>query len=272
MAAGFPLILEGDAPSRYLTGAVGQQALDAGFTRLGNLGGRYGTSMFNLGKSFVCQWVAGQVGPGLLSNSFGRDSTWTIQNFEEDVRVDAKSLATMRCDEAKNLLRETRMGGLCRPGRGCERGGELVHGFSINDEHWAGSECASFAMVAGSVTSAHVDSQLVQGEEIFLPAAGIMQCADRKEYGPAKRAVVICAHDMSRVVDLLRLNTSQPSAAQYRGPELDVDGLASKLKENSIKFVVCDFPPDCSYAIPSRCAHMFVTLRLVESCVWHPAL
>ncbi|CAN0301989.1 unnamed protein product [Scytosiphon promiscuus] len=71
-------------------------------------------------------------------------------------------------------------------------------------------------MVAGSVTSAHVDSQLVQGEEFFLPAAGIMQCADRKEYGPAKRAVVICAHDMSRVVDVLRLNTSYPSAGSVQ--------------------------------------------------------
>ncbi|CAN0036817.1 unnamed protein product [Scytosiphon promiscuus] len=272
MAAGFPFILEGDAPLGSVMGTASRHALDAGFTRLGNLGGRSGTAMFNLKKTFVDRWVEGHVGPGLLSNSFGRSSTWTIQNVEEDALVDRKSLTTIRCEKAMKLVQKTRMGGLCYPARASHQGGELVKGASKGNESWAGSECTAFASVAGSVTNAHVSSQLVHGEELFVPAAGFIQCVDGRIGGAARRAVVMCAHDMDRVVDVLRLDISRPPGAQHRGADLDVESLAGKLKENGIKFVACEIPADCSYAIPPRCAHMFVNLRLVESCVWHPAL
>lgn len=186
--------------------------------------------------------------------------------------MDGNCRETMRSDEAMNLVRKTRMGGLCFPARARQPGGELVKALSIDNKSWTGSECTAFAMVAGSVTNAHVDSQLVLGEDLLLPAAGVMMSVNRKEDGAAKRAVVVCAHDMERAVAVLKLNTSYPSAAQHKGPDSDVDGLVGQLMENGIKFVVCDFPPDCSYALPPRCVHMFVTLRLVESCVWHPAL
>lgn len=82
IAAGLPVILEGDAPAKSVMGAVGRQALDAGITKLGNLGGRYAVSMFELNRTFVEGWAQGRVGPGMLASSFGRSSTWTIQNFE----------------------------------------------------------------------------------------------------------------------------------------------------------------------------------------------
>lgn len=66
------------------------------------------------------------------------------------------------------------------------------------------------------------------------------------------------------MVLLLGLDINQSPASQYRGKIGDLEDLATELKANRVRFVVVDYPAYSSYAIPRNCAHMFVTLRLVE--------
>lgn len=191
--------------------------------------------------------------------------------------MDACSYQTIQCTVATGIVRKTRMGTLCYPDRadtaGTDNtGGKLTKPVAVGGVLWAGSEVTAFAMRRGGVTQIHVDSLVINGETLLLPAAGAIRSVNRGDRGPAKRAIVICAHDMDRVVRLFKLDVRKPPAVQYRGSVPDLRRLAAELKANSIRFVVIDFPEACSYAIPGKCAHMFVTLRLAETCAWHPAL
>ncbi|CAN0232663.1 unnamed protein product [Ectocarpus sp. 6 AP-2014] len=272
LKAHFPVIFEGDDTYRSVMGTACKSALARNLTRIGGLGGRNGTSMFGVSPAFVESWNEGVIDGDELKKAFGTNPTWTIQNFEEDDKVDALSFNTIECVGASDLVRNTRMGGLCHPDRPPTRGGVLTGTTSVRGKSWSGSEVTAFAMRTGGVTHSHVDAQMVHGEHLYLPAAGTMRSVNRRGSGPAKRAILMCAHDMDRVVDLLGLDVNKPSSSQYTGAIVDLEGLATRLRVNGIRFVVVDFPECCSYAIPARCAHMFVTLRLVESCAWHPIL
>ena len=98
-----------------------------------------------------------------------------------------------------------------------------------------------------------------------------MRPVRRDHVGPAKRAIVVCAQDRVKVAKLLRLDLHEIPAHQYRG-KMDLIGLAKILTENKIRFVVMDFPVNCSYILPIGCAHMFKTYGLVESSGWLPSL
>ncbi|CBJ27861.1 conserved unknown protein [Ectocarpus siliculosus] len=276
LTAGFPVLIEGDI-TRSVMGAVCKAAVGMHISKLRNLGVRRGTSMFSLSEEFVDCWVEGNVGDNMLRDAFGGKTTWTIQNFEENQRVDACSYQTIECAAATGIVRKTRMGALCYPDTadtaGTDNtGGELTKPVSIGEVLWAGSEVTAFATRRGSVTHIHVDALEVNEKPLFLPAAGAMRSVNRGDRGPAKRAIVVCAHDMDRVVRLFKLDVRKPPAMQYGGAVSDLRRLAAELKANSIGFVVIDFPEACSYAIPGKCAHMSVTLRLVETCAWNPAL
>ncbi|CAM9479955.1 unnamed protein product [Ectocarpus sp. 13 AM-2016] len=270
--AHFPVVLEGDDTHRSVMGTACKSALSRRLTRIGGLGGRHGTSIFGVSPGFVKSWNEGVVDGAELIKAFGTNSTWTIQNFEGDEKVDAQSFNTIKCSGASDLVRNTRMGGLCHPHRPRTRGGVLTGTKSVRGKSWSGSEVTAFAKRRGGVTHSHVDAQMVHGESFILPAAGIMRSVNRRGSGPSKRAILMCAHDMERVVDLLALDVSKPYSSQYTGEIVDLEGLATRLRANGIRFILVDFPECCSYAIPARCAHMFVTLRLVESCAWHPIL
>lgn len=82
----------------------------------------------------------------------------------------------------------------------------------------------------------------------------------------------MCSHDKERVIQALRLNTTKTATCQYSGTIASLEGLVPVLKAHGIRFVVMEFPSSCSYIIPSGCAHMFVTLGLIETCAWHPSL
>lgn len=187
--------------------------------------------------------------------------------------MDACSFETMRCDAATADVRRTRMGQLTFSDRpGVERG-SLTETMVVNGRTWAGSEYTAFAMTRGTVTGTHVDGQMVNGEHVLLPAAGVLQSVNRGPHGNAKTAVVVCAPDMDRVVEVLGLVITNPSATQYTGAKLGIGGLIEILNKNGIRFSVVGFPQRCSYAIPRGCAHLFVTDdELVETVAWHPSL
>ncbi|CAN0350718.1 unnamed protein product [Ectocarpus sp. 6 AP-2014] len=127
----------------------------------------------------------------MLRDAFGVKTTWTIQNFEENQRVDACSYQTIECAAATGIVRKTRMGTLCYPDRadtaGTDNtGGELTSPVSIGEVLWAGSEVTAFAMRRGSVTHIHVDALEVNEKPLYLPAAGAMRSVNRGDRGPAE--------------------------------------------------------------------------------------
>ncbi|CAN0479499.1 unnamed protein product, partial [Hapterophycus canaliculatus] len=132
-------------------------------------------------------------------------------------------------------------------------------------------EFASFLVNAGAVTSTHIDMHVAHDREFDVPAAGTMWSVNRDHVGPAERAVVMCSHDKERVIQALRLNKHEHNC-MLPGTVASLEGLVPVLKAHGMRFVVMEFPPSCSYIIPSGCAHMFVTLGLKETCAWHPSL
>ena len=104
-----------------------------------------------------------------------------------------------------------------------------------------------------------------------MPAAGIIRKVNHAE-GAAKQAIVVHADDMDRVVKTLKINTAKESTSQYGGDVQTLPEFARTLRGAGIRFVVVDFPVRCCYALPARCAHVFVTIGLVESAAWHPVL
>ncbi|CAN0216779.1 unnamed protein product, partial [Ectocarpus fasciculatus] len=270
MNAHFPVVFEGDCPSGSVMAAGCRRGLEINIKKLGNVGHWVGTKMFDLSSDFVQKWTEGHVGVQLLREAFCGKSTWTIQNFEDDMPVDAVSYDSIKCREASELVRNTTMGGLCHSERKDARGGTLTGEMRVDGKAWSGSEVTAFAMTSCAVTNPHSDGQMVHGKFFLLPAAGTMRSVNRRDVGPAKRAVVTCAHDMDKVVHVLKLDIRKTSSTQYKGPIVTLEGLARQLTEHGIRFVVINYPEHCSYAIPEKCGHMFVTERLVESCAWHP--
>lgn len=162
------------------------------------------------------------------------------------------------------------MAELCFPQRGGKwgrKGGSETISITRGGKTWGGSEVTSWAMPDGSVTLPHIDGLDVLGEQMFLSAAGTMRAVRRDHLGPAKRAIVICSGDKDKVVAELGLDLEKNSPSQYSGT-IDLEGLARILREAGIRFVVMEFPSDCSYILPSSCAHMFVTMGLIESSTW----
>lgn len=100
-----------------------------------------------------------------------------------------------------------------------------------------------------------------------MAAAGTIRPVSRVPLDAAKRAIVISALDKDEAMEVLKLDVSQQLQAQHPG-KIDLNGLARKLRGNSVRFVAMEFPPECSYILPSDCAHVFVTLALVESPTW----
>lgn len=194
--------------------------------------------------------------------------------LQEDDKEDKECAYTMKSPVSLQLVRQTRMGQLCYPDRGGGgKGGSLtkvrrMKGYGA----WGGSNVTGFAMRPGARTPPHVDQQVVFKDMEILPAAGIMTPVRRDEAGPAKRAILVCAHDKEQVVTLLGLKVSEPSATQYTGNTLHLEDLAELLQERGILFVVANFPAACSYAIPCNSVHAFITLRLTETCAWHPSI
>lgn len=334
MKAHFPVVFEGDCPSGSVMAAACRGGLDINIKRLGNLGNRVGTQMYDLSSDFMQKWTEGHVGDKLQDQAFCGKSTWTIQNFEvslalrrvvcsrrvlclllfylllvdipslddvsgkmlantradrsprydshltercrilsvdqEDDMVDSTSYNSIKCREASELVRNTRMGGLCHSKRQDARGGTLTGEMNVDGKAWSGSEVTAFAMTSRGVTKPHFDGQMVHGEFFLLPAAGTMRSVNRRDKGSAKRAVVTCAHDMDKVVSELKLGITKTASTQYNGGIENLESLASLLTEKGIRFVVINFPEHCSYAIPEKCGRMFVTERLVESSAWHP--
>lgn len=169
------------------------------------------------------------------------------------------------------MLRDTRMGQLCFPSRHGHRGGTLTG--SLAGSRWGGSECMLFAKDDG-MTNPHIDVQSVPGgtgEIIHMPAAGVIRTVNGADSDrPAKQAIVVHADDMDSVVKTLGIDISQESTRQYSGPISTLPGFARALSAAKIRFVVMNFPARCSYALPAKCAHVFVTEGLVESAAWHP--
>ena len=165
------------------------------------------------------------------------------------------------------------MGELCFPRRGNHHQCGTLTGSEADGVAWSGSECMLFAK-DGGMTNPHVDVQSVPGGTgriIHMPAAGVIRKVNRGDTrGPAKQAIVVHADDMLTVIETLKINTNKESTSQYGGPSRTLPEFARVLKSNGIRFVVMNFPSECSYALPARCAHVFVTIGLVESSAWHP--
>lgn len=181
---------------------------------------------------------------------------------------------SMNSPDAIGLLRRTRMAEMCFPQRGGKwgaKGGSETLPITIGGEAWCGSEVTSWAMSEGAVTNPHIDTHVVRGERIFLPAAATMRAVRRDHIGPGKRAIVVCAGDKDKVVTMLGLDLEKLAHCQYSG-EVNLEGLAEILREAKVRFVLMEFPPECSYIIPSGCAHMFLTMGLIESSTWMTSL
>ena len=99
-----------------------------------------------------------------------------------------------------------------------------------------------------------------------------MRAVRRDHVGPAKRAIVVCAGDKDKVLSTFGLDLQKLPSFQYTGKKVDLEGLARILRAAKIRFVVMEFLSECSYIIPSGCAHMFVTLGLIESSTWFTSL
>lgn len=178
----------------------------------------------------------------------------------------------MKNDNVTKMIRErTRMGQLCFPLRRGYGGGILTG--SLEGSQWGGSECMLFAK-DGGMTNPHIDVQQVPGgtdEIVYMPAAGIIRTVNGADCDrPAKQAIVVHADDMGSVVKTLGIDISKESTRQYSGTIETLPDFARELRAASIRFVVMDFPARCSYALPAKCAHVFVTKGLVESAAWHP--
>lgn len=192
--------------------------------------------------------------------------------FQENNRVDDDTYETVESKEARDLVQETSMGFLCFPKRRGSNGGSETVLQKNGSESFGGSSVGTFLMSEGCVTDTHIDQYDVNGNEIDVPAAATLWSVERTPPGPVKRAIVVCSADRDDVIRVLSLDIRKNATCQYAGPIECLEELGAKLKEHKIRFVVVDFPPDCSYIIPPGCAHMFVTLGLVESSVWHPSL
>lgn len=127
-------------------------------------------------------------------------------------------------------------------------------------------------MSAGHVTKLHLDTFAVGSKHMYLPAAGTIRAVRRDHEGPTKRAIVVCARDKEKVASKFRLDVRKLPNFQYTGKKVDLEGLATLLRAEEIRFVVMEFPSECSYILPSGCAHMFVTLGLFESSTWFTSL
>lgn len=169
---------------------------------------------------------------------------------------------------------------MCAPwsgGRWGERGGDQTSEVLVNDvetnemETWGGSEVTFWAMPKGSITKPHFDVQSILGRTFFAPAVGTIRSVRRDNTGPLKRAIVVSAHDRMKVKEVFRLDLDEIPSHQYRHAISLLD-FAKKLEEKQIRFVVVDFPGDCSYFLPPGCAHMFETNALAESSGWLPCL
>jgi len=193
---------------------------------------------------------------------------------QEDKRGDDKTTyETIKCAAGLDLVRNTRMFALCGPARRSIPGGLLTRAIrTTGEEKWEGSRTTFFAMNEGGVTLPHADTQMVHGVDLLLPAAGTMRSVLRREDGPAKRALIVCSHDLENVQRVLDLRLKEKSASQYKGGLRTLEEFASELRKEGIRFCIVDYPADCSYFIPAGCAHAFVTCRLVESAVWHACL
>ena len=190
-----------------------------------------------------------------------------------DDKTDKTCYSTMKNDAVTKMIREgTRIGELCFPGRGRHSGGVLT-GDSADGVSWSGSECMHFAKDNG-MTNPHVDVQSVPGgtgKIYHMPAAGIIRTVNRDDtHVPAKQAIVVHADDMSKVIETLDIDTRKESTSQYGGKPRTLPEFAIVLRDAGIRFVVMDFPWRCSYVLPAKCAHVFITLGLVESAAWHP--
>lgn len=270
-SAGFPLIFESDAPDASVMGAVAGEALLQGYTGLGKTGRDTAMLVQKLSSDFVDEWKSGSAKEDCLVGS------WAIQNAEDDILVDKANphnLWSMRSHKAIKILQRTRMSKMCSSsgqGRMGRKGGEQTSTIKIGEERWGGSEVTMWAMSKDIITLPHFDTHTVSGTTFFAAAAGNMRPVRRDHVGPAERAIVVCAQDRVKVAKLLRLDLHEIPAHQYRG-KMDLIGLAKILTENKIRFVVMDFPVNCSYILPIGCAHMFKTYGLVESSGWLPSL
>lgn len=183
--------------------------------------------------------------------------------------------ATLKNDEVTKMIRDTRIGQLCFPRRGASEGGKLV-GVTADGVPFTGSECMLFAK-HGGMTNPHVDVQRIPSgktkELIKMPAAGIVRRVNNYgPDGPAKQAIVVHRGDVDTVIRALDLDLNKESTSQYSGAIKTLPNFAAKLRDAHVRFVVVNLPTRCSYALPARCAHVFITLGLVESMAWHPNL
>ena len=192
-----------------------------------------------------------------------------------DAKKGPKSYATMKHDDTTAMIRDgTTMGQLCFPRRNKKHKGGTFTGEYADGVTWSGSECMLFAK-DGGMTKPHIDVQSVPGGKtgdiMHMPAAGVIRRVNHQDTpGPAKQAIVVHPDDMSKVIETLKIDTRKESTAQYGGRLTTLPQFAQKLREAGIRFVAMDFPARCSYALPARCAHVFITLGLVESSAWHP--
>lgn len=303
-SAGFPLIVESDAPDKTVMGAAVDDAIAQGYTGLGKTGRDTALVVQKISPAFVDAWKSGNATEDSLTGS------WSIQNLEVrffccflcknitiicvydvysklvvlnttlqqeniwDDRADRFNLRSIRSPAAMEILQRTRMSELCSSsgeGRWGKKGGELTSPVTICDSQWGGSEVTAWAMSKGSITRPHFDTHTVSGTTFFAAAAGTMRLVRRDHFGPVKRAIVVCAQDRMKVATTLGLDLDEIPTHQYQR-KIDLMGLAKILTENQIRYVVMDFPGDCSYIIPPGCAHMFQTNALVESSGWLPSL
>ncbi|CAN0099118.1 unnamed protein product [Ectocarpus sp. 12 AP-2014] len=271
--AKIPLVLEGDAPAKSPMGEMMQYAADQRVARLGYIGKTSGRGPLALTPDLTDAWRTGAVTDQQLRDTLN-GGTFTIDNTEENKSTDRTCYATMENDTVTAMIREgTRMGELCFPRRGNHQRCGRLTGNSADGVAWSGSECMLFAK-DGGMTNPHVDVQSVPGGTgtiIHMPAAGVIRRVNHADaQGPVKQAIVVHADDMSRVIETLQINTGKESASQYGGPPRTLPEFARVLRNEGIRFVVINFPVRCSYALPARCAHAFVTIGLVESSAWHP--
>jgi len=272
VSAGFPLVIESDAPDASLMGAVAGEAITQGYTGLGKTGRDTAMLVQKLKPCFVDEWKSGSAKEDCLAGS------WAIQNIEDNILVDKANplnLWSMRSPKAIKILQRTRMMEMCSSsgkGRWSGRSGEQNSTIVIDKERWGGSEVTLWAMSKGIITLPHFDTHTVAGTTFFAAAVGTMRPVRRDHIGPAKRGILVCAQDRLKVARMLKLDLHEMPQDQYRLGKLDLQGFAKILTEHKIKFVVMDFPPNCSYILPAGCAHMFETYGLVESSGWLPSL
>lgn len=191
---------------------------------------------------------------------------------QANVPEDKTNLWSVCSTSALKIHERTRMSKMCSSWRGGRWGVKGTSQVSVNEvSTWGGSEVTVWAMPKGSITNPHFDMQSVSGTTFFAPAAGTIRSVRRDNTGPVKRAIVVSAHDRLKVKQGFRLDLDEIPSHQYR-PTISLLDFAKTLAKEQIRFVVVDFPGDCSYFLPSGCAHMFETYALAESSGWLPSL